>query len=547
MLKWSKNELIYQIYPQSFFDTNADGVGDIRGISEKIEYLSWLGVSAIWICPMYDSPNRDNGYDVRDYTVFQQRYGTMDDFDMLVEKAHENGIKIVMDLVLNHTSNENPWFVESSSSCDNDKENWYIWRDAKTDGSAPTNWGAIFGGSAWTYCEKRKQYYLNTFSPYQPDLNWENPYLKKELFDIVEWWIKKGVDGFRLDAINFIGKDLYPLKDGEVLDNGFADIYPFVANKPQAHVYLRELRENIFEKYGTMTVGEASSATVDDALLFAKELDMIFQFEHIALDVDKDWTTRAVNIVELKKSFKKWQQGLWNKGWNALLWENHDQPRIVTRMGEENYLRERSAKCLAVCMYFMQGTPFVYQGQELGMINTRFYSKDELRDIEEMNAYHAYVDNGILSDEEFLKRISRRARDTSRTPMCWNDSKNAGFSNAEPWIKVGEKYCEINVEEQFARPDSCLHFYKKLFEVRKELVCVRDGAFKLVDETDNAVVAYYREFEHEKIAVVCNMTGKEVYYADVDKGEVLLGNVENSKFGDSGRLAPYEALVMRLK
>lgn len=547
MLKWTKNEVVYQLYPQSFYDTNGDGIGDIEGITTKLDYLKSLGVGAIWICPMYDSPNRDNGYDVRNYDKLQICYGTDEQFDEMVAEAHKRNIKIIMDLVLNHTSNENPWFLQSSSSRTNDKADWYIWRDGKPDGTPPTNWGAIFGGSAWTYCQQRNQYYLHTFSPYQPDLNWQCDELKNALFAMVNRWIDRGVDGFRLDAINFIAKDLSPIVDGEINVGEYADIYPFVANKPDAHKYLAELKAATFAR-GCLTVGEASSATVSDALLFANELDMIFQFEHVAMDIAEDWNVKPVDIVKLKKSFAKWQNGLFGRAWNALFWENHDQPRIVTRMGDENELRESSAKMLATCMYFMQGTPFIYQGQELGMINTRFYSKNEIRDIEVRNAWTKYVDGGLLSEKEFLKRISRRSRDTARTPMCWSDGKNAGFTDGTPWIKINDKYKQINVAEQSSRSDSVLNYYKALFALRAKLSVVVDGAFKLIDEQNAHVIAYERKNVEQTIAVVCNMTAQRLSFIDerLQRGKILLTNIENNYLAD-GILAPYQSIVIDLE
>lgn len=546
MSKWNKNELIYQIYPQSFCDSNGDGIGDINGITSKMDYLQELGVGAIWICPMYDSPNRDNGYDVRDYEKLQARYGTDDDFDRMVAEAHSRGIKIIMDLVLNHTSNENSWFVESASSRDNPKADWYIWRDGKQDGTPPTNWGAIFGGSTWTYCPERNQYYLHTFSPYQPDLNWQCDDMKKALFSMVNRWIDRGVDGFRLDAINFIAKELEPLSDGQVTVSGYADIYPFVANKPDCHKYLAELKTAAFSR-GCLTVGEASSATVADALSFANELDMIFQFEHVALDVADDWQTRSIDIVEMEKSFEKWQNGLYGKAWNALFWENHDQPRIVTRMGSAGNLRERSAKMLAVCMYFMQGTPFVYQGQELGMTNTCFERMEDVRDIEVKNAWKKYSDSGLLSEKEFLGRISRRSRDTARTPMCWSAEANGGFSSIAPWIKVNDDFATINVAEQSARDDSVLNFYKRLFALRASLPVVADGSFELVEKNPQ-VVAYARCNAKQTIAIVCNMTEHSVCFVNnrLQNGKVLLTNVQDNAYAQSGVLLPYKAMVLDL-
>jgi len=546
MAKWAKNAVIYQIYPQSFCDTNGDGVGDINGIVSKLDYLADLGVDGIWICPMYDSPNKDNGYDVRNYEVLQERYGTMEDFDNLIRTAHSKNIKIIMDLVLNHTSNENPWFVESASSKDNPKADWYIWRDPKEDGSAPTNWGAIFGGSAWTYCPKRNQYYLNTFSPYQPDLNWENESLRKGIFEMVNRWLARGVDGFRLDAINFIAKDLTPLRDGKTLANGYADIYPFVANKPDVHKFLKMLKENSFDKYNCMTVGEASSATVKDALSFSEEMDMIFQFEHIALDVTDEWKTRPTSIVALKKCLAKWQKGLFGKAWNAIFWENHDQPRIVTRLGDEGEYRERSAKMLATCMYFLQGTPFIYQGQELGCVNTRFLTRSEVRDIEVCNAMKTYVDEKGFDEKEMLRRISRRSRDTGRTPMLWDDSLDAGFSSVTPWIKVNERYTEINAKEEIKREDSCFNFYKKLIALRKKLTVVQEGKFALSDRFNKNVMAYSRTTKEGKIAVICNMTDSSLRYWLwlPRKAKVLLSNVESSEYLSRRILAPYEAIVI---
>ena len=549
MNNWYKNAMIYQIYPQSFNDTNGDGIGDILGIVEKLDYLKCLGVDAIWISPMYDSPNYDNGYDVRNYYTLQERYGSDADFDLLVAEAHKRDIKIIMDLVANHTSHENPWFLESMQSVDNPKSDWYIWRDPKEDGSEPTNWQAIFGGPSWTYCESRKQYYFHTFSPYQPDLNWKSEEMKKALFEMVNWWIKRGVDGFRLDAINFIAKDDFV--DGDTHGAQFANIYPFVANKPLSHDYLDELKKYCFSPNGSMTVGEASSAQVDDALKYAQQLDMIFQFEHIALDGHPTipWGSQPIDIVRLKQILTKWQVEMYGKAWNAIFWENHDQPRIVTRLGDEGENREKSAKMLATCIYFMQGTAFVYQGQELGSVNTRFYTVDEFKDLEIKNAFKQYVDSGQCSESEMLKRISIRSRDTGRTPMTWNSTEYAGFSTTSPWIKVNERYSEINVEEQLSREDSCLNFYKKLFDIRKHLPVINDGKYQLLDEQNPDVFAYIRYDEEQSILVICNFRNNEVVFEfDTNTVEkVILSNDNNSTYLQNNILRPFEALVLKLK
>lgn len=551
MNNWYKNAVIYQIYPQSFLDTNADGIGDINGITQKLDYLKDLGVDAIWICPMYDSPNRDNGYDVRNYHKLQDCYGSNDDFDALVEQAHRRGIRIIMDLVLNHTSNENPWFWESAASKTGSKSDWYIWRDGKPNGDPPTNWGAIFGGSAWTYCPERRQYYLHTFSPYQPDLNWENKEMKEALFKMVRWWIGRGVDGFRLDAINFLSKDL-SFFDGPVVNSQYADIYPFVANRPRVHQYLAELKHEALYDGKVLTVGEASSATVADALSFANELDMIFQFEHVALDISPTvpWGAKPTDIAELKGCLNKWQTQLHGKAWNSLFWENHDQPRIVSRLGSEDALREKSAKMLAVCMYFMEGTPFVYQGQELGIPNTKFYSKAETRDLEVQNAFSQLVDTGYYTEDELLEKLSQRCRDTGRTPMLWDSSKYAGFSTVQPWIKVNERYPQINVREQTAREDSCLNFYKKLFHLRKTLSEVSDGEFVLLDEQDPDTFSYLRRTNQGTIAVICNFRPYTVHlpsakrYADA---EILLSNTDHGALKQKSTLEAFDAYILRIK
>lgn len=548
MDKWFQNAMVYQIYPQSFQDTNADGIGDLNGITQRLDYIRSLGADAIWICPIYDSPNRDNGYDVRNYYALQDRYGTDEDFDRLIQESHKRQLRIIMDLVLNHTSNENPWFLESSESRSGEKQDWYIWRDPKPNGDPPTNWGAIFGGSAWTWCPKRGQYYLHTFSPYQPDLNWENADMRSALYRMVRYWTDRGVDGFRLDAINFIAKDL-SFPDGPALANGYANIYPFVANRPRAHHFLAELKQEALQGGKIVTVGEASSATTRDALAFANELDMIFQFEHVALDVSSTvpWGTQIVELPKLKRCLTKWQTALHDKAWNSIFWENHDQPRIVSRLGDEFALREKSAKMLAICMYFMEGTPFVYQGQELGVPNTRFCTREEMRDIEAKNAFSEFVDTGYYTESELLNKLSRRSRDTARTPMLWDATPFAGFSSTQPWIKVNDRFAQINVHEQENRPDSCLQFYRSLFSLRKTLGAVQSGAFILLDESDPDTFSYLREDRDCPIAVICNFRSHSVRVpcgARFAGAKVLLSNTDAVQFPQDGVLQPYDAYVL---
>lgn len=538
-----KRITVYQIYPQSFMDSNGDGVGDILGIVSKLDYLQYLGIDAIWICPMYKSPNKDNGYDVSDYYSFQTCYGTNENFDLLLKEAHKRNIKVIMDLVLNHTSVEHEWFLESAKSKDNPKSDWYIWKDARKDGSLPTNWGAMFGGPAWTYCKERNQYFFHTFSNFQPDLNWESESLKKELFSVAKYWIEKGVDGFRLDAINFISKDptwsdgiIYPPQQ-------YANIYEFAANGPKVHTFLQEFKKEVLDKYDVFTVGEASSSTIDDALEFAKDINLIFEFDHLCLD-NADWPygQKDIDIIEMKKCFEKWQKGMFGKSWNTLLWENHDQPRVVNRFRINPSYRSDGAKMLASTLYLMQGTPFIYQGQELGVDNVSFNSIDEVRDIEAFNLYHNFVDSGKLTKEEMLFRISNKSRATSRCPMLWNGNQNAGFTNGRPWCKVNENYKIINVENQIVDPDSTFNFYKKIIEIRNKYDVIFDGDFTVLDRENNDVFTYSRKDNKSEIIVISNFRDRNISYdfSNFNNFKLLLNN---KKELNSSELAPYQTLV----
>jgi len=494
---WWKKSIVYQIYPRSFCDSNGDGIGDINGITSKLGYIKELGADVIWISPVYKSPMFDNGYDISDYCAINPEFGTMQDFDCLLEKAHCLGLKIVMDLVVNHSSNEHPWFL--------DKHDFYYFLDGK-NGGPPNNWIAWFGGSAWTKDEKSGRYYLGSFSPHQPDLNWENPALRKAVFDMMRWWLDKGIDGFRLDAISFISKQDF--SDG--------DIKKKLPNGPRIHEYLKEMRSEVLSKYDVMTVGETGGVTVEEAVQYANEdgseLDMVFQFEQQDLDGGETfkWNDRKINLVELKKVFVKWQNKLYGRAWNSLYWCNHDQPRIVSRIGNDGEFREKSAKMLAACLHFMQGTPYIYQGEELGMTNCPFADIDEYRDLESINAYNTIVlDEKSISKEDMLRFMGLKSRDNSRTPMHWNDDINAGFTTGKPWIKVNPNYREINAKDQVSREDSVFMFYRKLIQLRKSLEIITRGNFELLLPEDPDLFVYTRSGVGGKLLVACNFSREE--------------------------------------
>ena len=465
---WWKESVVYQIYPRSFCDSDGDGIGDLRGIAGKLDYLKELGINVIWLSPVYKSPNDDNGYDISDYQDIMDEFGTLQDFDDLLKSAHEHGIKIVMDLVVNHTSDEHPWFVESRSSKDNDKRDFYIWREGK-DGNPPNNWGSCFSGPAWEYDEKTDMYYLHCFSKKQPDLNWDNPKVRDEVFRMMRWWCDRGIDGFRMDVISMISK-VPGLPDGKVPDNSKYGGLENTTNGPHVHEYLQEMNKKVLSKYDLMTVGECAGVTIEEAKKYAsldgKELNMVFQFEHVGLDYDENgkWTTKRFDLRELKTNLSKWQTELEGKAWNSLFWDNHDQPRIVSRLGDESPL---SAKSIATVLHFMKGTPYVYQGEELGMTNCRFGSIGNCRDIEEINAYQDLVGSGKMTSQEMLAGIEAKGRDNARTPMQWDATDNAGFTVGKPWIMVNPNYKEINAESELKNEDSVFHYYKKLISLRR--------------------------------------------------------------------------------
>lgn len=550
---WWKKSTVYQIYPKSFCDSNGDGIGDLNGIMTKLDYLKELGIDVIWLSPVYESPGDDNGYDISNYQSIMDIFGTMEDYDRLLAAAHERGIKIVMDLVVNHTSDEHPWFIESRKSKENPYRDYYIWKDAK-DGKEPSNWGSCFGGSAWQWEEETQMYYLHLFSRKQADLNWDNPKVRDEIYQMMNWWLDKGVDGFRMDVISLISKDSnYP--DGTAGINGYA---PFneTANGPHVHEYLQELREKVLDGRDSLTVGECSGVTLEEALKYAgndgKELSMVFQFEHVDLDCDEygnKWTDKKCSLVELKQILSKWQNGLAGKAWNSLFWCNHDQPRVVSRFGDdrEEY-REVSAKMLAVCLHMMQGTPYVFQGEELGMTNVPFETLEDFRDLDSINAYHELTEKGIFTEAEMMKYLRYKSRDNARTPMQWEASDHAGFTAGNPWIKVNPNYVRINAKEQMGRQNSVFHFYQKLIQLRKEYDIIVNGTYKLLEPESEKLFIYKRLLDKKQLLVICNFSEKEQLWEMPgefhDKNpQLLISNYEDKMFGERITLRPYEAVV----
>ena len=552
--KWWKESVVYQIYPRSFMDSNGDGIGDIKGITSKLDYLKELGIDVIWLSPVYQSPNDDNGYDISDYQAIMQEFGNMEDFDEMLAAAHERGIKIMMDLVVNHTSDEHRWFVESRKSKNNPYRDYYIWRDAK-DGREPNNWGSCFGGSAWQYDETTDMYFLHLFSKKQPDLNWDNKVVRREVFDMMTWWLEKGVDGFRMDVISMISK-VPGLPDGpKDKDALYGDFGPSVINGPHVHDYLKEMRKEVLSKFETITVGETSGVTVEEAVKYAaddeSELNMVFQFEQNDLDGGEHgkWNLNKIYLPDLKAVLNRWQTYLEGKAWNSLYWSNHDQPRIVSRLGNDTEAyRELSAKMLATCLHMMKGTPYIYQGEELGMTNVPFASMDEFRDIESINAYREYTENGIIAPEDMMKYLNYKSRDNARTPMQWSDEENGGFTKGTPWIKINPNYTTINAREQMEREDSVFHYYQKLISLRKKEPVIVYGTFALLMPEDEDIFMYTRTYEQEKLLVICNFSQKERELEipeEWERGTILLGNYKDAAVGRKMCLRDYEAIVIK--
>ena len=552
--RWWKESVVYQIYPRSFCDSNGDGIGDLNGITGKLDYLKELGIDVIWLSPVYKSPNDDNGYDISDYQAIMDEFGTMEDFDRMLATAHEKGIKIMMDLVVNHTSDEHKWFIESRKSTDNPYRDYYIWRPAKEDGSLPNNWGSCFSGPAWEYDKTTDMYFLHLFSKKQPDLNWDNPAVRQDVFDMMNWWLKKGVDGFRMDVISLISKEP-GLPDKEPGINGYAT-FNVSANGPHVHEYLQEMRQKALNNADTITVGECSGVTLEEAKKYArsdeKELNMVFQFEHMDVDSDEKagkWTTRKMDLRDLKKILTRWQKGLQDIAWNSLYWENHDQPRSVSRFGNDSdEYREISAKMLATCIHMMQGTPYVYQGEELGMTNCPFNTLDNFRDLESINAFHELTEQGKMTEEDMMAAIGYKGRDNARTPMQWDDSAYAGFSTANPWIMVNPNYTKINAKDQINREDSVFKYYQKLIKLRHESELIVYGTYDLILDDDKDIYAYIRTLGDEKLIVYCNFSEntREVELPEeFVNGKVLISNYSDAKANQKITLRPYEAIVIQ--
>ena len=532
-MKWWKKAVIYQIYPKSFQDSNGDGIGDLPGIVQRLDYLEDLGIDAVWLSPVYRSPQDDNGYDISDYQDIDPMFGTMADMEELIREAGKHHIRIIMDLVLNHTSDEHRWFREAKKSRENLYHDYYVWRDGE-EGTPPNDMRASFGGSAWEWVPEVKQYYFHQFSVKQPDLNWDNPAVRQEIYNMINWWIEKGVEGFRLDVIDQIAKE----PDRKITANGL-----------RLHEFIREMSRNVFQKGDLITVGEAWGANTENAKLYSNpdgsEFSMVFQFEHICLDQQEGkekWDLAPLPFVKLKGVMERWQKELEGYGWNSLFWDNHDLPRIVSRWGNDREYRTESAKMLAVLLHGMQGTPYIYQGEELGMTNVR-YSIDEYRDIEILNMYKERKAQGY-PESEIMASIYAKGRDNARTPMQWDDSVNAGFTSGTPWIKVNPNYTEINAEDERRDPDSVFTCYKTLVRLRKEYPVFVDGHFELLVPEDEDFFAYTRENDNEKLCVICNFYGEKAKFkADGErKGmELLYGNYKTD--GENDLYQPYEARI----
>ena len=539
--QWWHSSVVYQIYPRSFNDSNGDGIGDINGIREKLDYLKELGIDVIWLSPVYKSPNDDNGYDISDYCDIMDEFGTMEDMDNLLKEANERGIKILMDLVVNHTSDEHKWFIEARKSKDNEYRDYYIWRDA-VDGHEPNDLGSTFSGSAWQYDEMTGQYYLHLFSKKQPDLNWENEKVRNEVYKVMNFWVDKGIGGFRMDVIDLIGK----VPDEMITGNG-----------PKLHEYLQEMNRAALDGNDLLTVGETWGATPEVAKLYSnpdrKELSMVFQFEHIGLDQiegKEKWDLKPLELLDLKKVLSKWQVELEGQGWNSLFWNNHDLPRIVSRWGNDKEYRVESAKMFATLLHGMKGTPYIYQGEELGMTNIRLEDINDYRDIELLNMYKDRISKGY-THEEIMESIYAKGRDNGRTPMQWDNSENAGFTTGTPWLAINKNYTEVNAKQCLEDENSIFHHYRKLINIRKNNDTIIYGDYTLLCPEDKNIFAYTRELNKDKILVVCNFYDEEVTFSfdgDFNHADILLSNYKDSStLIEKLSLRPYEAIIYRIK
>lgn len=555
---WWKGKVAYQIYPKSFNDTTGNGEGDIRGIIEKLDYLKELGVEVIWITPMYKSPQNDNGYDISDYYDIDPNYGTMADFEEMLSEAHKRGLKIVMDIVVNHSSTENEWFKKSEVG-DTEYKDFYIWKDA-VDGKEPTNWQSKFGGNAWQYSEKRGQYYLHLFDVTQADLNWENENVRKKVYEMIKFWLNKGVDGFRLDVINLISKDQrFPNDDGS--DTRFVpDGRRFYTDGPRIHEFLKEMNREAFGGGELITVGEMSSTSLDNCIRYSnpdeKELSMAFSFHHLKVDYPngEKWAKAPFNFVELKKILSKWQIGMYEgNGWNATFWNNHDQPRALSRFGNDKEYHRESAKMLATVLHGLQGTPYIYQGEEFGMTNPYFDNISKYRDVESTNNYKILLDKGY-SEKEAIEILMQKSRDNSRTPVQWNDSENAGFTSGTPWIGVPENYKKINAEAALKDKNSVFYHYKKLIDLRRNEELMVTGKYEDIDLENKSVYAYKRVGENAELVVISNFYEPEVEFelegngvTGLENAQVLLSNYEAEPEIKDGKiiLKPYKSIIFK--
>lgn len=555
--RWWKETVVYQIYPRSFKDSNGDGVGDLKGITEKLNYLKLLGIGVIWLSPIYKSPNDDNGYDISDYQKIMDEFGTMQDFDELLKEAHKRDIKIIMDLVVNHTSDEHVWFTESRKSRENPYRDYYIWREGKEDGACPNNWGSCFSGPAWEYDQETGMYYLHLFSRKQPDLNWENPKVRQEVYEMMDWWCQKGIDGFRMDVISMISKD-QDFPDGPLKDGLYGDFSPYTVHGPRVHEFLKEMNQKVLSRYDLMTVGETAGVTVEEAKKYSgedeHELNMVFHFEHVESDGEiGKWTDKKPNLKTLKHIFNKWQTELEGCAWNSLYWDNHDQPRAVSRFGNDSpRYRELSAKMLATCLHLMKGTPYIYQGEELGMTNFPFKDISQFKDIESLNAYKELVEGGVVSPEKMMIYLREKSRDHARTPMQWNEDLHAGFTSGTPWIEVNPNYKEINADRQLSDGRSVFYYYKKLIELRKKYDIIVYGSYEPILKEDPNIFAYIRRWKEENLLVLCNFTDQEQLISlpqefESEEGEYLVHNYDFHGEIMKNKLLPYEAAAIYIK
>ncbi|EUJ39204.1 glycoside hydrolase family 13 protein [Brochothrix campestris] len=553
-MEWWKDAVVYQIYPRSFKDSNGDGFGDLQGVIQKLDYLAKLGVDALWLSPIFMSPQKDNGYDVSDYRMIDPRFGTNADMYQLIDEAHARGLKIIMDLVANHSSDQHRWFLESKKAKDNPYRDYYIWKDAQADGSPPNNWGSMFSGSAWQWDDVTEQYYLHYFLKEQPDLNWENPQLREEIYDLMRFWMAKGVDGWRMDVIGSISKDqTFPSYDS---DEHYV-VGEYHSNGPRLHEYLREMHREVLQPFGAMTVGEGNGSDVEAAKLFTDpkraELNMIFTFSHMDIDTQPTeqlgkWAVKPFDLVALKQDLALWQDGLNDNGWNTLYFENHDQARVVSRWGNDTTYREASATAFATVLHGLKGTPFIYQGEEIGMVNNQF----ELRDYDDVEIHNAYRDlveqRQLLSAEEFMTAVHLKARDHARTPMQWDASTHAGFTTGTPWLNVNPRYQEINVAAALNQQNSIYHYYQRLIALRKSEPVFREGKFELLLPADRALFVYTRTTATATLLVIANMSDTAVTerpsLAVEGPFETLLGNYEQTPdFANLQGLRPYEAII----